>query len=339
MKKIIICITLYAINNYSQETDNTQKVKTRQITIACNSQGYPKTKALKALVTALYKKQSSQEEITIKEVSGGYFTEKMYIIFSKKNGQETPLYFFKISNKTKSTNNLIKIQEGPITEKLNETKRSIANKNSLPEIILLENIFTYKDHEGNTKVIEVTPSAQGYLIKNILDSEDITSIRKCALELGKTLANFHKLFMNYKDSDNPSDWRTVCHRDFSIKNALFDPQANQVYFIDNESMDEAHIGVDIKTILVSMLMFYYIKKHNRTRWPLYLEYCETFLKGYIESYPAEQRTKIALFIKKVLNDEINKKINTVLITNRAFKGNEFHEAEFKQKIYSFLQKF
>lgn len=342
MKRLIILLNLTSFYFFCEEK-KCQKIISKEISIACDSRGYPKKKALKSLVAGLYLNHISQNEqntISIKEMPGGHYTAKMYLVFALQNGQEVPLFFFKISNKIKSTENLIKLQEGPVGQKFQELTNSTRNSyTNLPEIIWLENIFTYKDKDGNQKTIEITPSAQGKMIKDILDSGNINLIKKCALALGKSLATFHLIFMNYHDSDKPSDWKTICHRDFSIKNAFFNPITNKVSFIDNETMDTASIGQDIKTILVSLMMFYYIKKNNSTRWPLYLEYCLSFLKGYIESYPLEHRAKLASFIEKVLTDDLNKTLYTKIIINSSFSGKEFNEKEFKQVVYSYLHSF
>src|SRR5690606_33931111 len=98
--------------------------------------------------------------------------------------------------------------------------------------------------------IEVTPSASGELVRNILNSHNLPKIKRCAYALGKSLATFHQLFIHTHDSQDPANWTTICHRDFSIKNVLFDQKTNKVYFIDNETMSKSQIGNDIRTILV-----------------------------------------------------------------------------------------
>jgi hypothetical protein len=88
-----------------------------------------------------------------------------------------------------------------------------------------------------------------------------------------------------------------------------------------------------------MLIFYYLKKNNHVRWSIYLEYCLSFLKGYIESFPQEHRANLAEFIEKTLNSELQKKLHTTVIADDTLKGKEFHFNEFKKIVYGYLHTF
>jgi hypothetical protein len=342
MVLIILLLNFLVVN--CSVTGANPKIKTKKISPSFDKKGYPNRAAIKSLITAQYLQHYKQNKISVKQINGGLYSERMYVATTKKNGKEKPLLFFKISKKGDSTEKLIKIQEGPIGEKfkdLDTTKRSIVltSKKNIPHIIWLENIYTYQDPNGRKRNIEVTPAAQGQLVQDILDSENKDMMKKAGYTLGKNLAAFHQLFMNYNDSDNPSTWKTIYHGDFSVKNTLFDPNTDKIYFIDNEGMREGSIAQDIKTILISLLMFRYLKKHFSTRWPLYLEYCVSFLKGYIETYPLEKRKALAVFIETVLNADLNKKLHTKIMTDRSLSHTKFNDQEFKKLINNYLHSF
>jgi thiamine kinase-like enzyme len=318
----------------------TQKITPKKIMPDFDKKGYPSITTIQSLITAQYLQQH-KGTIEIKQINGGAFSERLYVATTKKNGKKTPLLFFKISKKSDSTAKLIKIKEGTIGEKfqnLHDSKKNIApaSKKNVPHIIWLENIYTYKDLDGRKRTIEVTPAAQGLLVQDILESEDQDMINKAGHALGKNLAAFHQLFMNHDDPANPSSWKTICHGDFSIRNSLFDPNSNKIYFIDNEGMGQGSIDQDIKTILVSLLMFNYLKKRFSTRWPLYLEYCQSLLKGYVESYPKEQRKSLAACIEKGLDTELIKKLHTNFFNSKILSRTKFNEEEFKKIVYSYL---
>lgn len=332
---IILLLNLLVINCSGIET--TQKVKVKKISPDFDKKGYPTTTTIKSLIAAQYLQKYNEDKISVKQINGGSYSERLYVATAQQGKTKIPLLFFKISKKSDSTSKLIKIQEGPIGEKfrnLDTSKKTIpiVSKKNIPHIVWLENTYSYNDPSGSKRTIEVTPAAQGQLILDILDSEDKDTINKVGHVLGKNLATFHQLFMNYNDSDNPSTWKTICHGDFSVKNSLFDPNSNKIYFIDNEGMREGPITQDIRIILMSFLMFKYLSKRFSTRWPLFLEYCKSFLKGYIETYPPEQRKALALFIEKALKADLNKKLHTTTPTNKILKNTKFDEEEFKRVI-------
>ncbi|MBI2345019.1 hypothetical protein HYV10_03035 [Candidatus Dependentiae bacterium] len=338
---LILLLCLHITNTYS--TNNGIQIKPKPISIECNSQGYPKIDALKILVTQ-YLHCSNQKNIIIKEISGGYYTEKMYIVMTKKDGKKFPLFFFKISKKYGSTKKLLKIQEGPIAQKFIEANSSSATcssriKKQLPIIIWLNDIVTYKNQMGETKTIEISPSAKGQVVQDILNSENLHMIKKAAEALGKSLAAFHQLYIDLDTIENNASWKSVFHGDFSIRNTLFDIETNKIYFIDNETMQEGSIIEDIKTILISMLMFRYLQKNNGSRWPIYLEYCQTFLKAYIESYPIILQAKLAKFIEKKLDIGLNKALYEKIIKDSSIDPNKFNKKEFKQMVHHCLHKF
>jgi len=340
IRKIII-LSLMTFTFYPLKQN--LKVESKDISIECDKKGYPTTNAIKALITTQYLKQLSKSKISIKEVSGGYYTEKMYIVTSKKNGIKKNLFFLKISKKQTSTKNLISLQEGSIGQKFQENysnRRSPSSqKKNLPVIIWLEDVLCYKNTEGKTKNIEVTPSAQGEVILDILNSHDFEKIKKAAAALGKSLAAFHQVYLNHNNSEEIQSWKAVCHGDFSVRNALFDIKTDKIYFIDNETMQEGSIGQDIRTILISVLMFRHLQAHNSKRWPIYLEYCKTFLNAYIESYPTTIRSNLATFIDKVLEDGLKRALYEKIIKDASIDRKKFKDKEFKKMVQNCLNKF
>lgn len=323
-------------------SDKIPNIIPKKVSVTSDSQGYPTINALKTIV-AMYYLKSNNYNFSIKEITGGLYSEKLYIVLSKQNGQKTPLFFLKISKKPQSTQNLIDIQEGPIGQKfkdLNNTDTSpCLSQQNLPIIIWLENVLICQNQQGSKKTIEVTKAAQGNLMHAILLSHDLTATTRAAHAIGKSLASFHQLFINYNDSENPCDWTTTCHGDFGMKNVLFSPTNHKVYFIDNEGMNTNTIDCDINAFLISFGMFLFLREHYATRWPLYLQYCLAFLKGYINAYPSEQQERIALFIEKKIQKYLKHVLSKRFNADNAPTTKYFNEKEFKKLIYNYLQTF
>jgi|GEM_PF-1267196 len=345
MLHIIMLLNLVIINLYTivYAVEKIPTIIPKKISLACDSQGYPTISALRALVASHYIKESNSQKISVKEITGGLYSEKLYVVISKQNGHKIPLFFFKISKKPQSTKNLIGIQDGPIGEKFRELRDvdeiDAKLKQNLPVIIWLENIVIYQNHNGSKKTIEVTPAAQGQLAQDILDGHDLHTIQKAALAIGKSLSSFHQLFMDYNDSQDPHEWKTIGHGDFGVKNVLFNPTTQKVYFIDNEGMTTSSIKQDVNAILTSFCMFTYLRKNYATRWPLYLQYCLALLKGYIKSYPIEKQANIALFLEESLRDHLKKTVSKRFITDNSPASKYFNEPEFKKIIYNYLHTF
>ncbi|HSW75964.1 MAG TPA: hypothetical protein VLG50_02905 [Candidatus Saccharimonadales bacterium] len=314
------------------------KIVPKEISMQCDNQGYPKPDSLKFLIAMYRMCNASNDDIAVNQRVGGHYSEKLYVASLKKKSYEKPLFFFKISKKNQSTQNLLAIQHGPIGQKFKELDTlNQSYKQNLPVIIWLTHVFMYKNQNGIKKTIEVSPSAQGELLQDILESHDLFAIKKAASSLGKSLAAFHQLFMDYHDSTNPAQWQTICHGDFSIKNSLYNPITNKIYFIDNEGMRKGSLHHDVTTILASLFMFQYLKKNYNTRWPLYLEYCQSFLKGYVQEYPVEKRAALASFIEKSLDNFFDKIVHKRFINNGAVSEKDFDEREFKRIMYSCLR--
>lgn len=320
--------------------ETNSKIIPKHVSLQCDDHGYPKTEALKYLVAMLYLNKIDENSIVVEQTSGGLYSKRMYVISIKKNGSQTPLFFFKISSKAGSTQNLLKIQHGFIGQKCQELNNThgcnIAYKN-FPMVMLLAYIFTYNDQDGTKKTIEVTAAAPGQLLQDILNSGNTQLIKKASLATGKALGCFHQSFINYKDSDNPSDWITVYHGDFSIKNTLFNPANNKVYFIDNEGMNTGHIDQDLFTMVTSLVMFQYLRKNYTLHWPLYKQHCLSFLKGYIESYPSEKHAALAVFIENMLNASLKKVLYKRSINDKIIDDKDFNEQDFKKTIYTYLR--
>lgn len=86
-------------------------------------------------------------------------------------------------------------------------------------------------------------------------------------------------------------------------------------------------------------MFRHLQKHTKTRWPLYLQYCETFLNAYINSYPAHLRKELAIFIETTLDDGLHKVLYEKIIKTTNINSKKFNVKEFKKTIKKCLIKF
>ncbi len=112
---IILLLNFFFINCSTVALHPT--IKTKKISPNFDKKGYPDTRTIKSLITAQYLQQIQQNKISVKQIKGGLYSERMYVATTKKNGKKTPLLFFKISKKSDSTEKLIKIQEVPIKKK------------------------------------------------------------------------------------------------------------------------------------------------------------------------------------------------------------------------------
>ena len=109
------------------------------------------------------------------------------------------------------------------------------------------------------------------------------------LAVGKALGSFQQVFMVYNDSENPELWRTVAHKDFHTGNIFFDALKDQIYFIDNDTMeDNSLITTDINMMLSILSKYKSIYKISP----------DDFIKGYLESFPIKQRTALETYFKQ-----------------------------------------
>lgn len=227
-------------------------------------------------------------------------TLRLYVVsaFNETTNQRQNVFFVKLSTKAGSAERLQKIQKKYIGKKLIQGRYAVTNisKKDLPIMTWVEHIFTYNELEsGEQRVLEVTHAAHGQDIESILESDAVskTDLMACGYRVGLTLGSFQQLFMNYKNSNDPKDWTTVCHGDLHYNNVFFDKKTSKVYYIDNETMqDGCSIYRDLFAI-VGLTKKYMINPYGsdvtEKQMGKYKTYSESFFKGYIASYKNFQR--------------------------------------------------
>jgi hypothetical protein len=272
------------------------EIKIEEVKLALDQDGYPTTEALKQLLHNEYFLEIPTNELTIKSVPIGRSksSKKIYCASIKNK----PIFFLKISKDIESHIRLASIQQGSIGRlriKARYTDENILihNKN-LPILTWIEKLFVYTNPQEKKQTIEMAHAAKGKSVNEILETESLPSKIKCVKAVGKALGFFQQAFMNYTNlpgpDESPTDcsWLTICHGDLHSNNVFFDDINSQVYFIDNESMenqcsmDKAFYDV-YKFISLSSLF----ATHD---YPAILI---SYLKAYIESFPIEKRAFLA----------------------------------------------
>jgi len=326
-------ITLLSILTHIPAESQYNKVLVKEIFVEYDQDGYPMPSSLKKAIIEQYFDESDEDKISVQQVFGGYYTERMYVVKLQKERNEIPVFYLKISRNAHSTQRLIDIKEGWIYQ---DMAREIESDN-LAIIVWIENVFTYTDPKGTIKTIEVTYAVSESSLKEILYSENERVIEDSAYAVGKAVAAFHLLFMDYKNNDlDARSWVTVCHGDFNIKNIHFSSTTKKVYLIDNEDMNKGCIEQDLKQILMNFTILQYLRYNYPARWPLYITHCSSFLRGYVESYPEEKRGPVAALILSILTARVEAFVHEKIYTPLDMTGNEFNEEQFAAIIYKYL---
>lgn len=282
-----------------------------KVEIACDSDGYPTIEALKQLLIGQFINKKIGQQLVLKIVGGGYWTERMYCA-SLANKPDSAVFFLKISANSQSAQKLNFIQQSYLSRlgsdaRYADTHLPIPQKN-LPIITMVEKLFIFKNPQGITKQIEVTHAAHGMMIRDVLRNHP-DLINSCGRAMGLALGSFQQAFMQYVDLAVPETWTTACHNDLHLLNVLFDPKMSRIYFIDNESMNVGcSIEKDIYHVLFFFLMFKEFTTNNDSvKWERYISYSTSFIKSYIESFSLSKRVALVKYlsgkIDKMARDE------------------------------------
>ena len=233
-------------------------------------------------------------KVIVKKINfGGAFHRAQFAAYQDTEiPGEKPLLFLKISNDPSMPEKLDALQKGPVG-RFGFMARS--NK-ELPIIALQEVFFIYKDQMGNKHTIEVMHPAPGKTLSELMEDPQEDHY---AEKVGKALGLFHVYFMNYHNSGDPKDWRTMIHGDFSAGNVFFDKTTSRVYFIDNGGMREEERPLkDLIMLGMPLALQPILRDPNRNWWSY-------FMKGYLSAYPVDKR--------KLMLDYLTKQFNTLSI--------------------------
>ncbi len=231
----------------------------------------------------------------------------LFAAYRDENERDKPLLFLKVSQHPSVAKDLEALQKGPVG-RFGFMARS--NK-ELPIIVLQEVFFIYKDKENKKHTIEVMHLAHGEMLSSLM--EKAQEDQSYAEKVGKALGLFHAYFMNYHNSDSPTDWTTMIHGDFNTGNVFFDKTTSRVYFIDNGGMREGRSpSVDIATLGMPLSMHGLLRyPENKRNW------WSHFIKGYLSAYPVNKRKLMLDYLLSDRNDttalekeEIRRNLNT-----------------------------
>ena len=262
---------------------------------------YPTEKALTDLLNTYI---PNLREVIVKKIN---FGRALFEAYPVEIPGEKPLLFLKISDDSSISEKLYALQKGPVG-RFGSMERS--NK-ELPIIVLPEVFFIYKDQMGNKHTIEVMQPAHGKMLSELMNEPQ--GDQSYAEKVGKALGLFHAYFMNYHNSGDPKDWKTMSHGDFHIDNVFYDAQRYRVYFIDNERMREGeNLLIDLATLGMPLSMHGLLRyPENKRNW------WSHFIKGYLSAYPVNKRKLMLDYLLSDRNDatalekeENRRKLNT-----------------------------
>jgi hypothetical protein len=146
----------------------------------------------------------------------------------------------------------------------------------------------------------------------LTDSNDHNKqrLQKGYKTLGKTLANFHKKFMD-KDS---IDGNTITHGDFHVRNFFYDETTNMIYWIDNERMGRAILTKRSPSEDLDRVLFLpFWPEENALRFssafrnnpePFFKDFYSEFFKAYLQAFSGDIKER-SRELKKVLS-QINR---------------------------------
>lgn len=295
-------------SSMDQEFVDGYNVPIEEVVMVTDSQGLPTLDAIKQLMEKDFFKVSEHKDVVVFKVEGGSFSDAIYSINVK--GREHPVFFLKISKKDNAFKRLIEIQKSRIgrigLEKHYNNSKPVFRR-FLPTIVWLEKVYRYKvkgkESDGFKGIMELSHAAQGEEVSNIIYTKSLDQIETCGYFVGKALGSFQQVFIEYNDKENPRTWLTVAHYDFHEGNVFFDIKTKKVYFIDNETMQaKGSVFNDVDYMnnrMMNFIRFYYDNEEKELEA---LSFMFSFLKGYLEAYPADQRYAIgSILIEGLLN--------------------------------------
>lgn len=271
-----------------------------------DSKGFPTESTIKSIILKDFFPNKNPQDIKVDVVRGGSFTNNIYRV----SYQNKPVLFLKISSQPKSTQNLASLQQNMIgrigMQSHYESALESGVQKNLPIVTWMEKIYTYKNQFGQNQIIEVMHAAKGKSVWSIVNDPKTTSATRAKIyeTVGKSLGSFQQFFMKYNDPNNPATWETVSHGDFHPLNIFLDTAKSQVYLIDNETMQTKTLQEtskkawnsvnelsDFKVFILSN------RKWNKQNSDRTIEMQDNFIKGYLESFPADKRSILAQYLK------------------------------------------
>lgn len=317
-------------------------VPVQGITIALDSKGYPTLDGVRNLMINEFfpSKKASVQEVNVVLARGGNYHDRLYSVQVKQGNEFRSVFFLKISSQARagSSERLIKIQSGKIgriglTKYYNDSNPLF--RRYLPIIVWLEKIYFYKDAQGVERFMELSHAAQGEQVATIINTGSLEKVLACGYYVGRALSSFQQVFIQYVNKNNPETWLTVAHGDFHGGNIFFDEKTEKVYFIDNETMEENRgVFVDPINLFGSFKLDAFYEEDLTG-----LRFRFSFLKGYLETYPAAQRCKMApILLGNVILPPVARKINTIdfLSFDAILSNYKFFMSQYIDSVKSYI---
>ncbi|MDP3788680.1 MAG: hypothetical protein Q8Q60_05200 [Candidatus Chromulinivorax sp.] len=269
--------------------------------------GAPTTEEIENLMVRQYFPNKNRRDISVSNVQGGGNNGAMYSVSFKNK----PVFFLKISTSEGSDKRLIKMQQNFIgrfgMQSRYESALNSHTQKNLPIITWIEKLYTYKYKDSPDITIEMMHAAKGRSLTDIIVNDYSIESRLASLTAtGKALGSFQQFFINYVDPNSPETWETISHNDFQPNNIFFDASTSQVSLIDNESMTGRVLKSDQGTVNADIWSFFYAISINCGESKTCMgiptsQLYNSFIQGYIESFPANKRSVLAKYLKKAIS--------------------------------------
>lgn len=143
---------------YCSELQTNRTIK--NISVECDQKGYPTSVSLKKALLEEYFNPADDEIISVQQISQENYAQRMFVVMIHKNGLIIPILYLRINFDSQVTQGLVEIQEETIVQENlkksdNDGIYPIFIPDNLPISIWIENLFTYKDQNGNIRTIEL----------------------------------------------------------------------------------------------------------------------------------------------------------------------------------------
>jgi tRNA A-37 threonylcarbamoyl transferase component Bud32 len=290
-------------------------------------------------ISPLYAVDPNNTRFIIKLIGWGNIKDSDKI---KSRDQPTPIKEIQDLNLTK--------------QELGATFKKLERENPFfPKIALHNTTFYYFDTTGRKNYLTVLPIAQGISAKKLTENltPSSTKLDDIMTKIGRALGEFHYNLASEEQKNNLSstslfnNFKTITHGDFHLGNVLID--MDTISFIDNASIAESLRDPQSPFIDIIRLysIFLYLNNPNKSTqiFSTIKHSFLSFIQGYIEAYPTNERELIRKSILNMLEklDHLVKENALRIINNQSVLGlslpADYDQYGYKRAFTNILSRF